>query len=1006
MAMGFQSRGGSVNGKGQFLPAAITALLILIGSDSRSRVPAADDANKVEPIVVTGQVSDADGKPAVGAVVRVQSINTRKRVDETATAGQDGRFELSVPVERESLANARMHARSADGSQLGYFRFPYDGAKTASDSVAIKLEPTKLVRVKVVDADAKPVPDARVGVQLDYPHVVADAVTNEMGIASMRLPKSERINAVVAWKDHAGLDYRLYSLSREQRADVNATAPEFPVEGEETLTLDGAAPLSISVVDDQLQPLDGVHIYPWLLKKESESDDLNLSYFTPHFSRDTDSGGNTTFHWLPAWQKSPITVWSSSEKFVHTRGTYDPQIGSGLLQMQIDRLVPIRGRVVGADGKPAGGITVAASGDGYSIDSGRETTKTDEHGQYELLVPPEQIYLVVIKDERWAAAPQDGFAVSRNQPVDHKDFTLREATRVFGTLTNEQTHESIPNERVIVYQYGQDLNSLPHIELPNPESSREYVRPIQTYNTTTDDQGRFEFALGDGNFDIRPPQQEKVDKFEISGQSELELQVTTKVQRKMELLGLVMDATGDGPLAGVRVTGVPRDFRGQDWQAVTGAEGKFRVQRYQQPTYVHALSADRRLAAIGEVEALTRTFLLELQPVGSARGRMLTSDLSGPVAGQKIEYGVRVPDEDERTWSYRFGGLVVTTADGTFQLTGLVPGSEYTLNLPPGPDGTIPTLTRLTVSPGESLDLGDLPAPAPRQPFVPPTLEDRIKSAFDVSGTPLERRDRAIELTDLVNQHALFVFGIADDPRIRRLMDIRYNDADYRAVSDEYRIVAIPTDEARRKAAEELARAFDESLADGRGDFLLVVLDRTGKKVATADSPSLCNGDELSKDKLLELLRRHLTKPLDARQLLADALARAAKENKRVIVQETATWCGPCHLLSRFLDGHRVWEKDYIWVKMDHRWTGARELMAAIRDGADGGIPWFAILDAEGNALATSNDPKTKENIGYPAEKSGQVHFANMLNSTRQRLSEEDVSQLIEALSSSEIAGQ
>jgi len=97
------------------------------------------------------------------------------------------------------------------------------------------------------------------------------------------------------------------------------------------------------------------------------------------------------------------------------------------------------------------------------------------------------------------------------------------------------------------------------------------------------------------------------------------------------------------------------------------------------------------------------------------------------------------------------------------------------------------------------------------------------------------------------------------------------------------------------------------------------------------------------------------------------------------------------------LDANRVWEKDYIWLKIDHRYTGYKELMKPIRDGAEGGIPWFAILDASGQKLATSNDLKTGENIGFPSEEGAQVHFASMLNTTRQRMTEQEVESLIKS---------
>src|SRR5690606_6039819 len=99
----------------------------------------------------------------------------------------------------------------------------------------------------------------------------------------------------------------------------------------------------------------------------------------------------------------------------------------------------------------------------------------------------------------------------------------------------------------------------------------------------------------------------------------------------------------------------------------------------------------------------------------------------------------------------------------------------------------------------------------------------RISQAFEVAGTPLERHAKALETVDLVKQHLLVVFGTPEDPRIHRLMEIRFEDPDYRPLSDEYRLMAIATDESHRKAAVELANLLEESLQGDRGDFVLVL---------------------------------------------------------------------------------------------------------------------------------------------------------------------------------------
>jgi hypothetical protein len=171
-----------------------------------------------------------------------------------------------------------------------------------------------------------------------------------------------------------------------------------------------------------------------------------------------------------------------------------------------------------------------------------------------------------------------------------------------------------------------------------------------------------------------------------------------------------------------------------------------------------------------------------------------------------------------------------------------------------------------------------------------------------------------------------------------------------------------------------------------------------GKVITSGGADTLSLDGEVDKQKLITLLAANSPDKLDASKLLAEALRQAKADNKRVIVQETATWCGPCWLLSRFLEKHKkAWETDYILVKMDHRWTGALEIMKGFRSDADGGIPWFAVLDAEGNVLVTSNG-EDGNNIGYPSDESGQAHFRKMIETTAQRMTPEQIASLMDAL--------
>ena len=156
---------------------------------------------------------------------------------------------------------------------------------------------------------------------------------------------------------------------------------------------------------------------------------------------------------------------------------------------------------------------------------------------------------------------------------------------------------------------------------------------------------------------------------------------------------------------------------------------------------------------------------------------------------------------------------------------------------------------------------------------------------------------------------------------------------------------------------------------------------------------------EINMEALAAFVKRHAPPALDARKLLDDALAQAKRENKRVLVQETAVWCGPCDRLARFLDQNRaLWEKDYIWVPMNIRWSGEAEIMKRLRGEAEGGLPWLAILDADGKVLVTSNKPDDGSNIGYPSDDDSVKHFTHMLKTTAQRMTANDLSGLKSAL--------
>ena len=604
---------------------------------------------------IVGRVTDVDGHAAAGATVTVEYHQQHSAANAVATTDPEGQFSIVVDAPSTAFERWQIVARSEDDRQAAFFRHDRT-EQTLQSRMEIRLEPTRSRLVRVVDADSEPVADALVTIGFGYPHSIDARRTDAAGRLEVLVPQSERIDSVMAWKDRVGFDYEVYALGRNQRADLNTPVPEFPGDGQ-TLTLRGATPVIVSVVDNAGDAIQGVRLYPWLLRKPSANDQLNLSFFADSMSQVTDASGTATFAWMPTWQETQVTIWPTIEGYSRTRANYDSAIDAGKLRVTLDRLVAITGRVTNTRGKPAGGIMIEAKGAGYGIDDGRGNTMSREDGTYEILVDPEQIYMVTARDDDSVANAVPTFVVNSGSRVDGIDLQLREPTRLTGQLTAQPSGQPLAGERVIIYQHGDDLSSVSGAVIANPENSRRYVRPTGFLTDQTDDQGHFEFLLGDGSYDIRPPRQEKAEKFEVSGESTLNIDITTEIQSKVKLAGVIRHAGDSRPAPGIRVEGVSQRFSGDHWQATTGADGTFALQRLAEPTYVYATSPDGTLGMVAILPAGQNFLEMQIEKVGAAYGVLHQSDSQQPAAKTKIRYGIRVPSANSRAFK-QVGGCV------------------------------------------------------------------------------------------------------------------------------------------------------------------------------------------------------------------------------------------------------------------------------------------------------------------------------------------------------------
>jgi len=274
------------------------------------------------------------------------------------------------------------------------------------------------------------------------------------------------------------------------------------------------------------------------------------------------------------------------------------------------------------------------------------------------------------------------------------------------------------------------------------------------------------------------------------------------------------------------------------------------------------------------------------------------------------------------------------------------------------------------------------------QPVVTP--QARAEKFYVAVAAPRARVAQALTDARLGHARVLLAIGSAQNAVGQQLATLLDTDADCQRSLVHYREVGLSSDDP------DVSAILREQGV--QGEFVvprLVALDETGELLEERSFAPAEKGGKIDAAAVRAFLQEHSPARLDAQKLLADALTQARVENKRVYLQESGMHCAPCLMMSRFLDQHRsILSPDFIFIKIDcARSQHGDEIMKSIRPGGRGGIPWVAILDADGKVLTTSNDA-AGENIGFPSEERSVEHYLQMFATTAQRMTPDQHAEL------------
>ncbi|MEX2142767.1 MAG: M56 family metallopeptidase [Pirellulales bacterium] len=926
-------------------------------------------------MLVRGRVVDADGRAARECELGV-NVN-EGYISRALSPKLDGhRFEVWVPIGRSVGSSLELFASSKDGQQRGLRRIPTWGLRQAAiegiDLVLARASRTVLV---YVTKDGTPVAKAQVTAALEGNTLRSE--TNAEGKARFHLMANERFSQLTAWTQ----DFQVggYDFYRKPYRDPLANL--FRIE------LEDCRDQAIRFVDaNDGSPIPGVKFALTIGTGPPNYNFPGNWQTLPQSKMTTNDKGEVTYRWFPDWTQHAVEIhlldrrWAKAESDDVTKA--DDRALVVKLKPRVERK-PLIGKVASESVDVGGLLVLLQTFQGEEENhSDRAYAITEHDGSFTADCLPGATYWVCIADERYVSKiidlipyePETGksnvamLQVSEGEPVEIR-VTFGPSRQ---PMRNQWVHLRAPHE------YTWQENG----ETRRGNSGRQW-------GVSTDANGiarawalagsELKASVNAGEW-RSPDQNVTVQAGEVT-KIEFHRQITIAREVTGQLIpppGLEVD------LARAEIVLGSVDGQADERQTTeSDARGRFTFKTKALQVGIFAYTADGKAFGIATPQDATAPIEVQLEPTVDLHGQLLGKD-DKPLVGHAVRVEPHVSAKERRK-DVSFGTSFVaktfetkTDSQGNYTLKGLptelamtvradsIDGSEYDTHL-----------EEVFLNVGEERRrmvsrLGDTRAD------VDQSLAEQYESLLrDATLGGFRMMVLVFESTasDFVNANLL------DYDRTKEVGFFMH--------------LEIGEDDLADAAAAQFVKTKQWPSPRPRTVFACA-LDAAGRELGRIEL-DITEGDATRKAE--NFIKKYAPTPADAQEKWDAAFAEAKRSQRKVWARVSQRYCGPCLVMSRWLDDNRkLLERDYVLLKIDNvRDEHGQELAQRIvSNRSDFSIPFSAVFDTDENVLIDSEGPIG--NIGHPSGYEGRRHLKKMFSDTRSNLSLEQIEQIVNTL--------